>query len=165
MLRTERISSGSARWIAPVIALLALVGFSFWAWNGWRTAGVSSSPATVSSTGSALTRTNTGGQVTIEATWQGPDAGPTFTITMNTHSVDLEGYDLRQHAVLRTDQGLEVQAMSWNAPSGGHHRSGTLAFPATSADGTPLIDANTHTIELIIRDVAGVPERSFQWTR
>ncbi len=86
------------------------------------------------------------------------------TNEMDTHVVNLDGYDLKQLAVLRTDQGQEIQPVSWNAPTGGHHRSGTLTFPATLADGTPLIGSNTRNIELVIRNVGGVPERTLKWT-
>ena len=43
------------------------------------------------------------------------------------------------------------------------HRSGTLIFPTTIADGTPLIGSDAHTIELVTRDIAGVPEPVFIW--
>jgi hypothetical protein len=82
---------------------------------------------------------------------------------MNTHAVDLDGYDLRQLAVLRTDKGQEVQPTGWDAPKGGHHRQGTLTFPVKTADGSPLIGSSTRSLELVIRDVAGVPERTFLW--
>lgn len=164
MLTTEHIHTRSYRWIAPMLVLLALAGLGFWLWSAWGQATAGSNAAAMPAA-SAITQTSDGGQVTVEATWQGPDAGPIFTIVLNTHSVDLDGYDLRQLAVLRTDQGLEVSPTQWDAPAGGHHRSGTLTFPTTTADGTPVLGANTRTLELIIRDVAGVPERSFRWTR
>ncbi|MBI4498056.1 MAG: hypothetical protein HY689_09180 [Chloroflexi bacterium] len=113
---------------------------------------------------SAATQTSEGGQVTVEVTWKGPNAGPAFTVVMDTHAVDLDGYDLRQLAVLRTDQGAQAQPTDWDAPKGGHHRSGTLTFPATAPDGSALLGPNTRSIELIIRNVAGVAERTFRWT-
>jgi hypothetical protein len=82
---------------------------------------------------------------------------------MNTHAVDLDGYDLRQLAVLRTENGQGVQPIDWDAPKGGHHRQGTLTFPAKTTDGSPLITLSTRSVEVVIRDVAGVPERTFQW--
>jgi hypothetical protein len=112
---------------------------------------------------SAATQTNDGGQVTIKVTWSGANADPTFDVVMDTHAVELDGYDLTQLAVLRVD-GREVQPASWDAPTGGHHRQGTLRFSVTAADGTPLIGAETRAVELIIRDVAGVSERVFRWT-
>jgi hypothetical protein len=44
---------------------------------------------------------------------------------------------------------------------GGHHRSGELTFPATLPDGRPTSGGGP--VELVIRDIGGVPERSFAW--
>lgn len=112
---------------------------------------------------SPATQTSEGGEVTVEVTWKGESAGPVFDVIMDTHSVDLDAYDLRKQAVLRNDRGLEVRAKAWDAPEGGHHREGVLDFPEKTAGGKELIGPNTRRVELIIRDVAGVPERSFEW--
>lgn len=112
---------------------------------------------------SAATQTSEGGEVTVEVAWEGESAGPTFDVTMDTHSVDLDGYDLRKQAVLRNDRGQEVRAKAWDAPKGGHHREGKLGFPEKTASGEDLIGPDTRKIELLIRDVAGVPERRFEW--
>lgn len=103
------------------------------------------------------------GQVTLAVTWQGPKA-LVFAVAMDTHSGSLDGYDLGQLAMLRTDQGREVRPSAWDAPPGGHHRQGTLTFPATTASGSPVLDASTRAIELIIRNMGDVPERIFRWT-
>lgn len=110
------------------------------------------------------TRTSEQGQVTITVTWQGSSSAPAFVVTMDTHSIDLDRYDLATLATLKTGAGLELQPIAWDAPKGGHHRGGTLVFPATPADGGVSIDADALTMTLVIRDVAGVPERIFQWT-
>ena len=109
------------------------------------------------------TRTSEGGQVTVTVTWDGPSAGPRFGVTMDTHAVDLDAYDLSTLAVLRVDGGREAQPDGWDAPKGGHHRKGNLSFATTTADGKPLINQTTRSVELIIRDVAGVSERRFRW--
>ncbi len=73
--------------------------------------------------------------------------------------------------MLRT-AGIELPPDAWDAPTGGHHRQGALRFPATSTNGTAVIahaasaprpNAARDTLQLVIRDVAGVPERTFQW--
>jgi len=112
-----------------------------------------------------LTQTSDGGQVVVKATWQGYEAGPVFTVTLDTHSVDLDGYDLAQLTVLRVEDGREVQPRGWDAPKGGHHRKGTLSFPAIGEDGKAIVGPDTAGFELIIRDVAGVPERVLRWTQ
>ncbi len=124
-----------------------------------------SAPATAGGLASGKpTQTSEGGQVTIDVTWLGAAAGPSFVVAMNTHSVDLDGVDLRQLASLRVDKGPALQPSGWDAPKGGHHRSGTLTFPTAGADGTPTISAGVNNVELVIRDVAGVPERTFTWS-
>ncbi len=142
--------------VIALVGLAVLVSVGLWA--------RSNSGATAITQPGTMMQTNEDGQITIKATWQGRGAGPVFAVEMDTHVVNLDGYDLRQLAVLRTDQGQEIQPVSWNAPTGGHHRSGTLTFPATLADGTPLIGSNTRNIELVIRNVGGVPERTLKWT-
>lgn len=112
-----------------------------------------------------LTQTSDGGQVVVKATWQGSEAGPVFTVTLDTHSVDLDGYDLAQLTVLRVEDGREVQPRGWDAPKGNHHRKGTLSFPAIGEDGKAIVGPDTPGFELIIRDVAGVPERVLRWTQ
>ena len=112
---------------------------------------------------SAATQRSESGEVTVEVVWKGRSAGPIFDVTMDTHSVDLDGYDLEKLAVLRNDRGKEVRPSGWDAPKGGHHREGTLRFPEKAPGGDPIIGPDTREIELIIRDVAGVAERKFEW--
>jgi hypothetical protein len=119
--------------------------------------------ATPAVTGAAqATQVSDGGQVTVRATWQGRDAGPVFTIVLDTHSVDIDAFDLAKLATLKTDDGRTVDALGWDAPPGGHHRTGTLTFP-TAIGGAPVIGPTTRAVELVVRDVAGIPERRFRW--
>lgn len=109
---------------------------------------------------------NAGGGVTIKVTWQGQqeDGGPlVFLVSMDTHSVALDGYDLSTMAVLRSDQGSEVAPLSWEAPPGGHHREGLLTFPATDETGSPVVGPGIRVVELVIRGLARVPERVLSW--
>lgn len=78
-----------------------------------------------------------------------------FGVALNTHSVDLS-YDLMEVAELRCERGEEYQPSSWDgSPPGGHHRRGVLRFAA--------LDHPTSFIEIVIRNVADVPERLFRW--
>lgn len=129
-------------------------------------------PAASPGTGSAsndsgsTTRQSQGGNVTIGVTLQNPSdaTGPLiFSVAMDTHAVNLDNYDLSQLAILRNDRGQEVKPEQWDAPLGGHHRSGTLAFPTTDVLGKPLLGSGTKVVELVIRDVAGVKERVLSW--
>ncbi|MBE3577557.1 MAG: hypothetical protein IMX00_07675 [Limnochordales bacterium] len=73
---------------------------------------------------------------------------------MNTHSVELN-YDLSRLAVLRNDRGEELRPRSWKAPAGGHHVSVLLVFEIPAGFFT------SSRLELVIRDVGGVPERLY----
>ncbi|MEW5956695.1 MAG: hypothetical protein AB1801_03150, partial [Chloroflexota bacterium] len=101
---------------------------------------------------------NSENAVTVEVTPLNlPNGSPMldFEVVFDTHSVDLS-FDPAAISILRDDQGREYPAVAWDgAGPGGHHRSGVLRFeaPATA----------TKFVEVIIHDVAGVPERVFQW--
>ncbi len=82
-----------------------------------------------------------------------------FEVSMNTHSVDLS-MDLASLATLTTDKGVSVSGLSWNGPSGGHHVSGTLSFPASNA-GKSILDIATK-LTLTIKNI-DAPERTFTW--
>lgn len=106
-------------------------------------------------------RSSEAGGVTVELSWDGPDSGLAFQVAMDTHEVELDGFDLMRLAVLRTDAGVEVAPTGWDAPKGGHHREGKLSFPAT-VDGRALLGETVRGMTIILRDVAS-PERSFVW--
>lgn len=159
----KRRSSTRGLRLVVSLAAAALVGLLLTACGGSGAAGAPAG-ATAAPAAQAATQSNEGGSVTVKVTWQRVDAGPTFTVALDTHSVDLDGYDLSRLAVLRTDQGVELKPTGWDAAKGGHHREGKLTFPATTADGKPVLGPGTRTVVLVIRDVAGVPERVFQWS-
>jgi len=78
-----------------------------------------------------------------------------FEIRLNTHSVNL-AYDIAQISSIEDSQGKVYKATAWKGSSpGGHHRRGTLEFPG--------LKGNPQTIKLIIRGIADVPTRVFEW--
>jgi hypothetical protein len=83
-----------------------------------------------------------------------------FEVTLNTHSVELD-MDLAALSTLATDNGLTAEPIRWEAPSGGHHVSGVLSFPAT-VEGQALLEGAT-TITVTIRDL-DTPQRLFYWS-
>lgn len=150
--------------VAIVLAVLGIVlGLVLWTRGNPGATGRASGSTTTRQPGSMM-RINEGGQITVKITWQGRSAGPLFGVEMDTHAVDLDGYDLRQLAVLHLEQGQEIKPSNWDAPLGGHHRSGMLSFPAILPDGTPVIGPDTRTLKLMIHDIGGIPERTFTWT-
>ncbi len=110
------------------------------------------------------TRTSEGGRVSVAVSWdglaqsQGSQVTLVLQVAMDTHSVNLDTYDLAKLAVLRNDRGETAQPASWQAPRGGHHRKGELSFavPATFLAGARFLD-------VVVRDIAGVPERVLRW--
>lgn len=104
-----------------------------------------------------LVRTHTGGGVTVKVTYlnpQGPD-GPLFQVVLDTHSVDLDGYDLKSLSALRDHAGKVYSPAKAESKGGGHHRQVTLYFPEAVSQAKFL--------EVVIRDIAGVKERVFRW--
>src|SRR3990172_6475879 len=77
-----------------------------------------------------LSQSNDGGSVTFDVKWLGRQNNAlVFAVGMDTHSVDLDAIDLSKQSVLHDDSGKEYKPVSWQSAPGGHHRSGTLAFP------------------------------------
>jgi len=115
-----------------------------------------------SNAGNEQTRMDQQGMVTVEVTPMNFGMlGDTiiFEVAMNTHSVDLS-MDLAQLSTLTTDAGRVIQALSWDAPRGGHHVSGKLVFPAL-VDGVSIFDG-TAKFTLQIKDV-DAQLRIFEW--
>ena len=85
-------------------------------------------------------------------------AGPAweFDVSMDTHIKPLND-DLTKAAVLVDGAGHRYAPTAWQGdPPGGHHRKGTLRFPAPTAP--------TKSFELHLQGVGGVGDRAFQWT-
>lgn len=76
-----------------------------------------------------------------------------FDVVMDTHSVELD-QDMTKVAILIDEQGKEYRALSWEGPTGGHHREGVLTFSK--------IMPVPKSIELKISNIGDVV-RSFTW--
>jgi hypothetical protein len=105
------------------------------------------------------TRTDSGGGVTIKVTYLDTKTGDDlrFQVVLDTHSVNLDGYDLKTIAVLRDDAGNTYLPTAVENKGSGHHREATVRFAKIAND--------TKRVELVIKDVAGVKERIFRWDR
>ena len=99
-----------------------------------------------------------GGAVTVVASWISGTASA--RVVMDTHSVDLDGFDLTELARVRLDGGAWIRPTVWDAPKGAHHRSGTLTFISLE----PQALAAAQVIELEIRNV-GTPSHLLRWER
>jgi hypothetical protein len=104
------------------------------------------------------TQTVSGGGVTVEVTYlaQTPDESR-FSVVLDTHSVNLDAYDLKALSFLRDDTGLTMEPTGAENKGSGHHREIILTFPRPSL--------NRKWLELVIKDIAGAKERTFRWDR
>src|SRR5262249_19740168 len=107
--------------------------------------------------GPALTRTHSGGGVTVKVTYLNPQGteDARFEISLDTHSVDLDSYNLKALSSLRDSTGKTYQPTKVENKGSGHHRQFVLVFPKPASGSSRL--------ELVIKDIAGVKERSFVW--
>jgi len=121
-----------------LIGLLALLG---WEWNAVAYTSVTSNESGVT--------------VDVRPIQLIPGRSAKFEVQMNTHFVNLS-QDMVSVSTLRDDQGRNYQPVVWDGSGpGGHHRKGVLEFP--------VIDGGSKSVKLIIREVADVPERTFEW--
>jgi len=103
-------------------------------------------------------RTNKERQVRVDVkpVQLAPGQPAKFEVQMNTHSEALEE-DMIAVSSLKDNAGRIYKATAWQGSGpGGHHREGVLEFPK--------LEDNTESITLIIRKVANVPERTFEWS-
>ena len=99
-----------------------------------------------------------GGGVTVTATLQKDQPEVTLIkLALNTHSVNLDGYNFETITTLRDESGKTYPVIAVEqVGGGGHHRQAVLRFGKVSPD--------AKTIELTVKDVAGVKERTFRWS-
>ncbi len=140
-----------------IVMSLALAVPSLWA--------SSLSAQSIVESGAAKSR---GGAVTVEAKYLGTATvgaveALKFEIKLDTHSVTLDQYDLKQLATLRNDRGVAVKPLSFERSGSGHHVQNFLAFPAKDEAGKPLVGGTARAIELVLFDIADVPQRILRW--
>lgn len=129
-----------ARWktMLMMVAILALAGF-------FSEAGAFQ----------AMSNNENAVRVDVKPLQLAPGKPAIFEIRLNTHSVDLS-YDMVELSSLQDSQGKTYEAMNWKGSSpGGHHRKGVLEFPE--------LQGNLQFIKLVIRGIADVPTRVFEW--
>jgi hypothetical protein len=106
---------------------------------------------------SNTTQTVSGGGVAAKVTYLNPKSNddPRFQVVLDTHSVALDGYDLKTITVLRDDTGKSYLPTEVESKGSGHHREVTVIFPKVAGEAKRL--------EVVIKDVAGMKERTFRW--
>lgn len=140
-----------------IVPLVTLMGLSLWP----LTSAAQSIPM-------GSTARNRGGGVTVEARYLGitPVAGTEairFEVKLDTHSADLDRYDLKQLATLRNDRGVAVKALAFEKSGSGHHVQNVLAFPTKDEAGKPVAGDGAKALELVLFDIADVPQRVLRW--
>lgn len=142
-----------ARRQLPFVPFVAVLLLGFLGWGD----------TAIALTKGDVRRVNDEGPVEITVVYLNPlaeksDPGLSFEVRMNTHSVNLDDYDMGALSTLRINGRSEKKAIGWFEPGGGgHHVSGVLKFSG------PLPSDADH-LELIIRDVGSISVRKFEWT-
>lgn len=106
---------------------------------------------------SMSTASHSGGGVTVKVTYRTPQ--PTdeirFEVALDTHSVNLDGYDLKDLALLRDAGGKTYEPVRVENKGSGHHRNVIVVFPRPSG--------GAQQVEIVIRDIADVKQRAFRF--
>jgi len=165
-------SMRSAHRASPAILVAAVLALAFAAACGNGGEPAAQAPES-SPTPSPLTLVDGGqGGVTIQVTWVTRDllASPemesagdldlsrylAFYVRLDADSADLSKYDLGRISVLHDLSGGEYQPEAWLPLNvAGDHREGLLIFRKVELGG--------EGVELVIRGVGGVAERSYRW--
>jgi hypothetical protein len=113
--------------------------------------------ASLGASAGGLTQTQAGGGVTVKVTYLNPKASDDvrFEVILDTHSVNLDGYDLKSLSLLRDEAGKTYEVAKTENKGSGHHRELTIVFSKPSPEAKRL--------ELVIKDIAGIRERIFRW--
>jgi hypothetical protein len=119
---------------------------------------VVTSVAAVTSNAQELTKADREGPVAVAVTLPAaPVLGSPFKakVTLDTHSIGLDGIEFENAVVFRGPDGVEVAPTAVeHAKGSGHHREAVLVFPPVSQPGTGRV---------VVKDVGGVAERVFAW--
>ena len=104
------------------------------------------------------TKRDARGPVTVAVTLLAPPvAGSPLKarVVLDTHSVGLDSIELERVVILRVAGGVEVAPSAVEQAAGsGHHKQAVLVFPPTAQAGA---------VQIIVKNVGGVAERSFVW--
>lgn len=104
----------------------------------------------------ALTKTNGDANTDVEVTAayekEKSQNKTVFKISFSTHVADYSDYNFRENIVLRDGQNNEYNADNLVQEGSGHHQSIEISFPPVSSP-----------FKLLVKNLAGVPERVFTW--
>ena len=92
--------------------------------------------------------------VAVKVSLESEGAKITVEVALNTHTVDLGRYKFDEIVTIRS-AGKEYKPRLLSQTGAGHHRSAVLEFD----------NPETRDVQVVIRDVAGVKERVFKFSR
>ncbi len=128
--------------IIIVVAIALVLSIAFFAFG----------TGTLSRENKAYETKTSEGEASISLTPSLQDSRLTVDISVDTHSVDLSAYDLRELATLNYG-GISVKPASAPLLSG-HHVTGVLVFDAGEMPGS---------FEIVIKGIPDIDERKFSW--
>ncbi len=105
------------------------------------------------------TQTSGVGPVTVAVTPLPPAAAGEplrLKVVLDTHSVDLDGVAFERVVGVRSAGGPVAAPQVESTKGSGHHREAILVVP-------PTVAAGSTALEVVVKDVGGVPERIFRW--
>lgn len=143
-----------------LIAALLII-WSFGRWQKKETVGVAEPERRVVS--SLIEKSDEGeGGVTVTARPiilpENKEKNIVFEFVMDTHSGDLTDFSVLEKVSLISGD-KEVLSKEWQETViSAHHRAGRLAFEVG------VRQLTERELELVIRDLAGIPERRLKWT-
>ncbi len=98
------------------------------------------------------------GGVTARATYKNPlgNKPPVFKVSLDSHDINFNIYEFAKIIVLRDDAGRLFSPEIISSSGSGQHREATVEFKGADV-------SSARFIELVVKDVAGVPERVFRY--
>jgi hypothetical protein len=98
-----------------------------------------------------------------------------FTIVLDSVSIDLEAYPVKERTLLRNDKGMQVAPSRWlpGVHSSSHHVEGVLFFPQRTEAGESMIghlpgahlpeESPARFLDLILKGLPDGQEVVFRW--
>lgn len=104
--------------------------------------------------------------VTLENPLQDDEEFLVFKTQLNTHSVEVDGYDFGKLATLTTSDGVSLtDRILWESSGGdSHHFVGYYKVPRI-IEGKKVVTGDTAYLELQITGIDNVENRTFRWEK
>lgn len=106
-----------------------------------------------------MTQEKAAGEVTVVATFKNPESAGgkddlVFHVKFDTHTVDLDKYNIEKGVILKDDNDMVYKPSSVKPSGSGHHREADVSFKNPG---------KVKYLKLAIKALAGVKETEFKW--